>query len=240
MVVMREKNLSMMIQGHEIWLEKSRHENADIELALVYGHNMRQDGIADAKRLKAFVYSADETKADLDMIPDMIRYLLRFKAEKEGYYTVVVDMGSIIFSQTKDGYEVGPRSQFKDVIYAGAFHQMAEIICQVGNAGEFHGKIMHGILEIVPKKSWCAVGQEIELQIFYEGRPLPGEEVKAVSKTEGKWIALVKTDEQGFASIPVNKAGEWMFLVRHRDATKRVSDVFDESVFVTTLVLEAR
>ena len=32
---MQERNLSLMIQGHEIWLERSKIENDDVELSLV-------------------------------------------------------------------------------------------------------------------------------------------------------------------------------------------------------------
>ena len=237
---MQESKLAMMIQGHEIWLEKTNSQDEMLELALAYGHNMRLDGLADAKRLKAFVYHPDGKRFDLDLIPDENRYLIRMKPEKDGYYTIIADMGSIIFSQTKNGYEQGKRSQFKDVIYAGAFHQMAKFVCAVGNYGTFHGKVEHGILEIVPKMPWCQLGQEIELQVFYEGKPLATAEIKVVAKNEGKEMAFIKTDEQGIARIPVTRAGQWMFLARHRDPTKKVSDAFDESVFVNTLVMEAR
>lgn len=237
---MRDNKMFLMIQGHEIWLEESARENANVELSLVYGHNMRQDGVADSKRLKAFVYLEDGSNRELEITPGSDRHLIRFKADRDGYHTAVVDMGSIIFSQTKDGYETGPRSQFKDVIYAGAFHQMAKIIVPVGRIGKFEGKLEHGILEIVPNVAQCTVGQELELQVFYEGKPLGGAEVKSVSKRTGKEMALVRTDETGKARIKVTEAGDWMFLVRHRDATKKVADAFDESVFVTTLVMEAK
>jgi uncharacterized GH25 family protein len=237
---MEESKLELMIQGHEIWLEKSKVDGEDIELALMYGHNMRQDGIADANRLKAFNYHPDGSKFDLNLIPDKNRYLLKFKADNEGSYTTIVDMGSTILSKTKDGFMKGPRSQFKDVIYAGAYHQMAKILSPVGSNGGFNGRVMHGILETVPVTPWCPAGQEIELQVFYEGKPLAGEDIKAISKIEGKEMSLVKTDEQGIARIPVTRDGEWMFLVRHRDPTKKVSEEFDETIFVSTLVMEAR
>jgi uncharacterized GH25 family protein len=240
MAYMRDNKLFLMIQGHEIWLEEYASEKSDVELSLVYGHNMRQDGMADSKRLRAFVYLEDGSSSELEIIPSDGRYLLKFKPDRDGYYTAVADMGSIVFSQTKDGYETGPKSQFKDVIYAGAFHQMAKIIVSVGRTGKFEGKLEHGILEIVPKEPHCTVGQEIELQVFYEGKPLCRAEVKAVSKSAGKEIALVRTDEVGIAAIKVTQGGDWMFLVRHRDATKKVAEAFDESVFITTLTMVAK
>lgn len=249
---MQESKLEMMIQGHEIWLEKIDEQNGEFSLALAYGHNMRQDGLADAKRLNAFVYLPDGKRESIDLIPDKNRYLIRVKPEKDSYRTVIVDMGSIVFTQTKKGYEQGPKSQFKDVIYAGAFHQMAKFICSAGDDKAFSGKVEHGILEIVPKTPNCKVGQDAELQVFYEGKPLPEAEIKAVSKnlerndegnekkSEGKEMAFAKTDGNGIARIPVTEGGQWMFLARHRDPTKKVNDAFDESVFVNTLVMECR
>ena len=237
---MQESKMELMMQGHEIWLEKSKAEGEDVELALIYGHNMRQDGIADAKRLKAFNYQPDGSKSDISLIPEENRYLLRFKADKNGIYAVVADMESSILCKTPDGNKKGPRSQFKDVTYAGAFHQMAKILCPVGGDGEYDGQVVHGILEAVPGRSWFSVGSDAEMQVFYEGSPLASADIKAVSKKEGKEMALVKTNEQGKASIPITTDGEWMFLVRHRDPSKKVADMFDESVFVSTLVMETR
>jgi uncharacterized GH25 family protein len=53
-------------------------------------------------------------------------------------------------------------------------------------------------------------------------------------------MAFAKTDGNGIARIPVTEGGQWMFLARHRDPTKKVNDAFDESVFVNTLVMECR
>lgn len=237
---MDNSKITLMIQGHEIWLEKSKLEDNNSELAVMFGHNMRQDGVADVTRLTTFIYSTDGTRFEPSLIPGDARHIIRFRAEEAGYYTAIADLGRIVLSQTKDGYERGPRSMFKDVIYAGAFHQMAKTIIPVNSAGEFKGTLVHGILEIVPKDYHCQVGRETELQVFYEGNPLAFEDVKAVSKVEGKEEAVVKTDGHGIARLPVTTEGDWMFLVRHRDPAKKVSEMFDESVFVTTLVLEAR
>ena len=227
-----------MAQGHEIWLEKAKIEDSGVELALLYGHNMRADGIADPERITSIVYSPDGAILKPAQTSKEDHHLLKFQAEKDGYYTAIVDLASVILSQTKEGYQVGPSFKYKDVIYAGAFHQMAKRTVPIGDAGAYRGELMHGILEIVPKDIRCEVGSEVELNVFYEGKNLVSAEVKAVSKKEGKEIALVTTDESGIAKVPIACEGEWMFLVRHRDPTKRVSEEYDESVFVSTLVME--
>ena len=235
---LRKKALTLMAQGHEMWLEKAKIEDGNVELALLYGHNMRADGTADPERITPIVYSPDGTTLEPALTSKEDHHLLTFKAEKEGHYTAIVDLASVILSQTKEGYHVGPRFKFKNVIYAGAYHQMAKRIVPIGDVGTYHGELVHGILEIVPEDIRCEVGSEVELTVYYEGKSLASAEVKAVSKNEGKEMALVTTDEKGIARVPITGEGEWMFLVRHRDPTKKVSEEYDESVFVSTLVIE--
>lgn len=205
---------------------------------LLYGHNMRADGIADPEKITPIVYSPDGATLEPALASKEDHHLLTFQTEKEGCYTTIVDLASVIISRTKDGYQFGPRFKFKDVIYAGAFNQMAKKIVPIGDTGTYRGEPVHGILEILLKDIRCEVGSEVELNVYYEGKNLASAEVKAVSKKEGKEMALVTTDENGLAKVPITGEGEWMFLVRHRDPTKKVSEEYDESVFVSTLVME--
>lgn len=235
---MKRKTLVLMAQGHEIWLENANIEDGNVELALLYGHNMCADEIADPEMITPIVYSPDGTTHEPTLTSKEDRHLVTFQVEREGYYTAIVDLASVIFSQTKEEWEVGPRFKYKDVIYAGAFHLMAKRIVPIGDAGAYRGELVHGILEIVPEDIRCEVGSEVELSVYYEGKNLASAEVKAISKEEGKEMALVTTDENGIAKVPIACEGEWMFMVRHRDPTKKISEEYDESVFVSTLVME--
>lgn len=237
---MIENKLALMIRGHEIWLGDANVGDNGVEIALSYGHNMRQDGAVDPKRITPLVYTPASATLTPSIASDENHYRIRFSAEGDGYYTAIADMSAVIFSQTDEGYQVGPRYQFKNVTYAGAFHQMAKRVIPVGEAGEFKGDIVHGILEIVPKEPRMTVGSDAELKVYYEGQPLPAADVKAVSQKEGKDLWTMKTDEEGVARGPITADGEWMFLVRHVDLTKKVNEEFDETVFINTLVMEAR
>ncbi len=239
MVRRKTAMLGLMARGHEIWLEKREIADGNVELALLYGHNMRADGLVDQERVTPIVYSPDGKRLNPQLTAREDHYILTFQAEKGGYYTVIADLSSVVLSQTEEGYQVGPKFKFKDVIYAGAYHQMAKRIVKIGDAGSYHGELVHGILEIVPEKIECEVGSEVELTVYYEGERLSSVEVKVVPKKRGEALDMVTTDGNGIAKIPITEVGEWMFLVRHRDPTKRVSEEYDESVFVSTLVLEA-
>jgi uncharacterized GH25 family protein len=236
---MCDDKLALMVRGHEIWLETLRADKDTAQMALLYGHNMGQDGKSDPKRLRPSVYSSKGEKNLCDIMPGENYNLLNVVTGGDGYYTAFVDMGTTVWSETKEGYNEGPKFQFKDVIYAGAYHQMAKTVVSVGDAGEYHSEPLHGILEIVPGKPNCSVGEELALLVYYEDKPLAGAEVKAVSKKEGKEMALIKADDLGTVRIPITADGEWMFLARHKDPSKKVSNEFDESVFICTLVLSA-
>jgi len=237
---MHEDKLYLMVQGHEIWLEKNAAGNGSAQLALRYGHNMRPDGAVDIKRLLANVFDNDGNAVNSELVSGQNNSSLEFKAQKDGFYSAFVDMGVTIWSKNNEGYKEGPKFKYKDVTYAGAFHQMAKYIVNVGNAGEYNSRPVHGILEIVPREPNCTVGSDALFTVIYEDKPLVGVEVKAVSKKEGKEMALIKTDRSGSVRIPITVDGEWMFLARHTDSTKKVNDEFDESVFINTLVMEAR
>ncbi len=230
----------LMVRGHEIWLEASKVKDKDVEVGLFYGHNMKVDGSPDPRNITPAVYSPDKNKFGLKVKVKKGSQSLKFKAGKAGYYAVVADLSPETYSNTKkEGFKAGPKNMYKDVVYAGAWHQMAKTIVAVGTGGKYVAEPLHGILDIVPRDPRLKVGNDLELTVYYEGKRLPGAEVRAVSKAEGKEMAAVTADKDGIARIPVSAAGPWMFLARHRDPAKGVPDLYDEAVFVTTLTLES-
>ena len=58
----------LMVEGHEIWIEELGIEEGNVELALFYGHNMRQDGVVDPEKLTSIVYSPEEDKEILSIV----------------------------------------------------------------------------------------------------------------------------------------------------------------------------
>jgi hypothetical protein len=91
------------------------------------------------------------------------------------------------YASTKDGNKRAPRSQFKDVTYAGAFHQIAERCIPKGEAGPFKGDLVDGILEIVPGGPRMTMDGEAELKVYCEGLPLLGVEVNVVSQKKADY-----------------------------------------------------
>jgi uncharacterized GH25 family protein len=226
--------------GHEIWLGEARLVGDQAEMALLFGDNMRPDGSLDPNRLNLTVYHPSGSTLKPALSSEKDRHRFKFPCAGDGCYTAVVDLFPVIITQDADGYHIGPKFKFKNVTYSGALVQMAKRILPVGGAQPELKDPAHGILEIVPKKPEFSQGEEAEIRVFYEDKPLPEAEVKAVSEKEGKLMAEIKTDDQGWAKVPLTVPGDWMFKVVHRDPTKKVNDEFDLTNFVTTLVVEAK
>lgn len=233
-------DLTSIMSGHEIWLGEVRLEGDQAEVALLFGDNMRVDGSLDPKRLNPTVYKPDGSTLKPAISSEKDRHRLTFPFAGNGCYTAIVDLAPVIITQDAEGYHIGPKCKFKNVTFSGAIVQMAKRILPVGDG---HPKLkdpVHGILEIVPQEPRFSKGEEAQFRVFYEGKPLAGADVKAVSEKEGKLMAQTKTDDQGWAKIPLTVAGDWMFKVLHKDPTKKVNDEFDQTNFVTTLVIMAR
>lgn len=231
-------DLTRMMDGHEIWLGDVQMDDGQAELALFYGDKMRPDGIPDSRRLSSIVYRPDSRTIKPSISSEKDRHILRFSCEGDGCYTVLVDLAPLIFTQTKDGWHAGPKSQFKDVLRSHVIRQMAKRILPFGDGKLVQNEPPHGILEIVPSEIKAVNGGVAGLRVFYEGRPLGGVEMSAVSGKLGKEMVHIETDEQGRAGIPLTVEGDWMFRAVHRDPTKKVQEEFDRAVFVSTLVIE--
>ncbi len=236
---MSDNKMIRMVGGHEIYLEAVYVKDAKAEIILGYGHNMVLDGRPDADRVNVTMFGPDKKQSKLTLNDKDDHYTINFDCTKSGYYTIFVDLSPMVFSNTmKEGFKEGPKNMYKDVVYAGAWHQMAKTVIPGGKASAYTPEHMHGILDLIPKAAFLSKGADIELTVLYEGQPLPDAEVKAVSKQTGKEMALGMTDVHGIVRIPITSDGEWMFLCRHRDPSKAVEDKYDEAVFVTTLVMK--
>ena len=232
--------LILMVKGHEIWLEKTMVKDDDVEIGVYFGHMMKADGCPEVAKVLPSVYAPDGEKIPAVLAAKNEAIELKFKVGTPGYYTIMADLSPEIYSNTKkEGFKSGPKKMYNDAVYAGAWHQMAKAVVTIGENGGYIAGHTAGILDLLPGEITARVGTPLTLTVFYEGKKLEGAEVKAISKKEGKEMAVLVTDKDGVVNVPITEEGKWMFLVRHRDESKGVEDEFDEMVFVTTYTLEA-
>lgn len=230
------EQLSMVYYGHELWLDTPCGRGKSVSCHLRYGHNMKADGVAPKSYVNPFAYTPDATK----------RVRAKETEEKDGWklsvpktvagdYTFYIDSSSVWCRDSKGEWVMGAKSKVGDVQYSGAYELVAKKIVPVNAKGDFAPKV-HTTLDILPMVRKIRAGSAAEFTVKYERKNLDGAQLKAYCRESDKeqMVDVVK----GKASVKIDQKGTWMFLVRHRDESKKVDDEFDEVVYVTTLVME--
>lgn len=233
------EKLSRMVVGHEMWLENASVKGKVGRVELHYGHNMVVDGVPPEHMVNPLVHLPGGKAVVPKTRLCKKGYVLRFPIRKEGDYTVIVDSSSVWNKTSEGSYRMGPKSQFQGVTYSGAFIISAKKIVQAGESNEWCAPESHCVLDIIPSKGFLTAGKSAMMTVLYEGAPLAGAELRAYSKNSKK-EELLKTDLGGKVKVPIGYSGKWMFLVRHKDEARKTEGEFDETVFVTTLVMETR
>jgi uncharacterized GH25 family protein len=232
--------LARMTGGHEIWLERTGSRAAAVELGITYGDAMRADGDLDPDMVSAIVISPDGGKTSPGLIRKDGQLIFSMPAGSPGYYISCASLHPVTISVLRDeGCRLGPRRMYQNVLYAGAYHQMAKIIIPCGDPGEYRPRHVHGIFDIVPDTATLRAGRTIGLTLLYEGRPVPDAGVSVLSKARGWCTGSGLSDKNGIVRLPVPEYGTFMFLAQYRDRSKSSDNEFDETIFITTLVMEA-
>ena len=103
-------DLTKMVVGHELWLGQAKQEGDQREVSLLFGHNMRTDGVLNPARVKPLIYRPDGSTIQPTMSSESDRYRLRFPFAGDGCYTAIVDLVPIVVSQNSEGYHIGPHA----------------------------------------------------------------------------------------------------------------------------------
>ncbi len=228
--------LSKVYYGHEMWIDTPSSTESTVSCHLRYGHNMSVDGVAPKSYVNTIVYTPDGKRLKADETEEKDGYLLSCPRFGDGDYSFYVDSSSVWCHDANNKWEMCPKSKMKGATYSGAFNLVAKKIIPLNNGQKFV-PVSHSALEILPETRGIKVGDNVEFKINYEGGPLSGSTIKAYCKDANKDVMVDIVD--GKATVPIDHAGTYMFLVRHRDETKKIDGVFDETIFVTTLVMEA-
>ncbi|MCG7848786.1 MAG: DUF4198 domain-containing protein [ANME-2 cluster archaeon] len=237
---MTDENIPDVVRGHEIWLEHDMqhvHVGETVECKVLFGHNMAIDGLADIKGVKAAVFDPANKKHDLTVDSGDGCLIVRFDPVLDGYHTVALEYDAGIYTVTDDGWHKGPKSDYENVKSSGYYYQYARTIIS-GHGSKDLNPVLGHELEIIPigYRHYHA-GEEIGLQVLYDGAALPGAVITAAcSGSEGDAVEAT-TDSDGTALIKLDKSGNWMFKVRHADPGKGVEDQYDEKVITTILTV---
>lgn len=198
-VILEEIKEAIGVQGLEIWLEPDTdhghfHEGEEVSLKLLKGYNMKADPMAGFQNPRAFVVN-DGDKRELHLHEHDGAKNIIMGQEAEGLIQVcVVD---------------------EDKLYA-------KMIVEIGHH-HHHGLQPVGLpLEIVPSNySHARMGENYEIQVLKDGKPLTGVEVRATyAGTHNRdYPHHLTTDNEGKARLYLTARGNYLFTVSDDDIT---------------------
>ncbi len=192
-IILEEIKEAAEVQTMEIWLEPDTdhghfHEGEEVSLKLLKGYNMKAEPTAGLKNTKAFVTNGGE-KTELHF------------HEHDG------DKNLIMGQETEGLIQV----------YAVDEERLyAKLIVEIGHH-HHHGLQPLGLpLEIVPSSySHARMGDNYEIQVLKEGKPMAGVEVRATyAGTHNRdYPHHLTTDSEGKARLYLTARGNYLFTV---------------------------
>ncbi|WP_027363844.1 DUF4198 domain-containing protein [Desulfotruncus alcoholivorax] len=185
-----------------IWLEPIHlhfHHGDSIEVKLAWGHAMKSMRAGEPKNLKAVVINPSGQESAAKIIRDNENLYFRLVAESgpEGIYTVQAENYGLHSNQERNC-------------------QWAQMLVPVGHHVHGTGRAANRGMEIVPGEYHdFHPGDEIELTVMLDGKPVPGVQVQATYHLyEGEgFLHNFSTDEKGKARFTFDARGHWLFQV---------------------------
>lgn len=228
--------VSKIFRGHEIWLEPTRshfHKGEFVKVKVGWGHALRTDGPGEKEKWTPYMITPSGEKLRLPVVDSEGEYyLLLFRAEEEGSYTVVVENNYGVGTKLRDGsFHRGPKKDYESVEKTLYFYQYAKTCIPIGHSSE-PSKRVGNRLEITPLN---LESDTLELEVTHNGRPLPEAVVEGASNRHDGFTVKSTTDEMGRVEIPVDKP-TWMFRVHYFDK-KGVEGLYDQSRLTATYTI---
>ena len=230
------RSFGRQIYGHEIWLGDVFKEDGEICVYALYGHKMVPDKPMPTDYAKPVLYDDNGRigNPDREIVKEPHGWKFSFEDKGADVYTLYVDSSSVWVTD-EEGWHRGVKRDFSQVKHAGAYVMVAKRI--ISRDGKNPGSVMHAELEIVPSKARLSVGEDAFLTVYYEGKPLPNHKVLCFCHATEE-VQFHNTDGSGVLRYPVKEKGDYIFIAKFADESKKVDDEFDETAFTTTLTME--
>ena len=240
-------------RNHVTWLEPTKavfQPGEQVEIKALWG-SMRNPELGEHEKWHAYLLGGS-ARLELPIREEMRGfiegkpcYLLSFKPEKKGTYTMVLENNYGILNALVSGdWVYGPKKHHDGVKESFHLYQYAKTIIAVGALGQESVKVGNE-LEIVPSKSGTLHADDlIELTLLYQDSPLPEVELKATysnysysnEEPPGFYPFTSTTNADGKAEFKLGGAGDWLFVAEHR-VEKGIEGEYDKKWLNATLLL---
>ena len=232
-----ERSFSRMAYGHEMWIEGLKLKDGMFSLYGLYGHKLLPDKPMPTDYANPVLYDDDKRVEDpyRDIVNEPRGWEFEFEDKGAKVYTFYIDSCSTWVTDD-EGWHRGSKRDFDKVSYSGSFHMTAKKI--ISRNKKDVGDVRHAELEIVPSEATLYKGKKAEIEVSYEGKPLPDHKVIVYCRG---WqdLQTMKTDSDGKLRFDVTDKGTYIFITKYTDTSKSESEDFDETVYSSTLSMEA-
>jgi uncharacterized GH25 family protein len=240
--------------AHEIWaIAENPEPGKNLVAVLGYGHAFPHGEEIAAERLPIFypLEVVDSSGAKPALKPgDVTCKSVTEKPFEKGSYLILTGYKPTYWSYTPAGSVMKPKNEAEGATSCEQYSRSAKGVVNVGGAADdFVVKPVGAKLEIVPLvnpgKIKIKVGQELALQVLYDGAPLKQAAVKGAIEgnklaEEGNRDFYAQTDKDGkLVMIPI-KAGWWTLAVEVRSdyPDKTVCDDLAGDAALTFLIAD--
>lgn len=195
---------------HNLWLQcPSKGEIGQyLRCILLYGHHFEVLGVADRSESRVVLEIPGGVRHELTLEAREDGLVAGFSGEQPGVHTLLAEYDLGLHSQLKDGSYLRGKLSSDDVARIVHFKHFAKALVTIGDQGHQPGS--YGMpLEIIPLR---LDGDEVELLIQANGRPLGGSQVFGYCKSRSV-SRFARTNADGICHLGVFP-GEWMFIAR--------------------------
>ncbi|MFK7858375.1 MAG: DUF4198 domain-containing protein [Granulosicoccus sp.] len=223
--------VSGMAQSHDFWIEPNQFtpgKNEPVEISLRFGVGFKGDSLPFINALfNDFSLTDASGRTDIQSIqgndPAAIisatsgAQLLGYQSEPQ---FVEIDAEKFYQYTEEEGIEyiraVRERRGESNLPAPENFIRCAKALVQTGPAGQdIYGRQLGYTLELIPQSDPYQLkkGESLDFLLLYQGKPIDGLQLQALSKADPTNVQKVRTDKNGKASVTIDEPGPWLIKV---------------------------
>ncbi|RUL88784.1 DUF4198 domain-containing protein [Tautonia sociabilis] len=241
--------------GHEIKVLASQLLTAPGSRDTVYlswGHIVPVDMPIDAETIKDYRLHTPSGSVNYLSTEGTSLHANVVTVDEEGLYTAEVirhpSIYTLVIDETGHRHATGSKVEAAKlggtVDYSARSHQFAKALLISGDAHEGSTKVLGHEFEIVPldgPESWVA-GSDLRVRVLFQGKPAARQDVFARYigfKPDQAWCFAIPTDNDGIATIRVDRAGTWIIRAQKTlPAALEDRALFDLESYTASVALE--
>jgi uncharacterized GH25 family protein len=244
------------VSAHEIKVMASRlvtEPGSRDTVYLSWGHILPIDLPIDAEAIKDYRLHTPSGSVSYLATEGYSLHANEVRVEEEGLYTAEATRHPSVYTVVVDEngqhrHVMAPKAEAQaqggTIDYSARSHQFAKALLISGDAHEEATKTLGHEFEIVPldgPEAWTA-GADLRIRVLFRGEPAARQDVFARFigfKPDLAWCFAIPTDNEGIATIRVDRAGTWVIRAQKTlPAAEEDRSQFDVESFTATVALE--